>query len=66
MICKEYDELTPVQKTIFIGELVHAAMNDSDLFRICQKVVDTAIVKGLFNGVQMIPDPIDNQIIPQP
>ena len=64
MICPEYDNLIPIEKAEYIGSLTHSCMNDSELFRIGLKLIETAKVKGVFSGVTVMPKPIEGQVIP--
>jgi uncharacterized protein YdeI (BOF family) len=55
MTCNEYQELTAIEKRDYIGSLIHAAINDSDLFKEGQKIINVAIAKGIFEGVVINP-----------
>jgi len=65
MICEEYDNLTPIEKATYIGELTHSCMNDSRLYAMGLKIIEAAIAKGIFSGVTVMPEPIEGQIIPE-
>lgn len=54
--CKEYSDLLPIEKRDYIGSLIHACTNDSDLFLWGQTLIKKAIKKGLFDGVKINPD----------
>lgn len=65
MICKEFDELTPQEKTTYIGQLVHSVQSDSELFKTGQMLISVAKKKGLFDNVIINPqthDPDTNSI----
>ena len=55
MTCDKYNELTPIAKVHFIGELVHAAQSDDAIFTCCKDLIELAIRKGLFDGVVINP-----------
>ena len=56
MICKNYSELTPIEKVMFIGELTHSCMSDEELFKIGTKLIDVAKAKGIFENVKIMPN----------
>jgi hypothetical protein len=60
MICKNYSELSPFEKIMFIGELTHACMFDDELFRIGNKLIETAKAKGVFDSVKIMPENLNN------
>jgi len=63
MICKEFELLTPLEKSNYIGSIAHACMNDADLFLAGQKLIERATRKGLFNQVIINPvEPINNNL----
>lgn len=63
MICEKYDKLSIVDKILFTGELLHACMNDDRLFELGKQVIELGYVRGVFNGVQILPQRTDeNQI----
>lgn len=55
MICKEFEELTPQEKTTYIGQLVHYVQSDSDMFKSGQLLIEVAKSKGLFDNVIINP-----------
>ena len=55
MLCTKYIELTPPEKTAFIGELLHSVQSDDQLFEMAKEIIIIAIRKGLFNGVVINP-----------
>lgn len=57
MLCKEFEILTPKERTEYIGQLLHACMNDSGCFQIGEGIIKTGELKGLFIGVQINPAP---------
>lgn len=56
MICTEYDGLEPMEKSIFIGKIVHAVQNDSELFKAGLKLIVEATEKGVFDKVVFLPN----------
>lgn len=62
MLCKEFEALTPKERTEFIGEIVHACMNDSQLFAKGDAIRKAGRMRGLFEGVIINPaPPIDKE-----
>lgn len=59
MICEKYESLSIVDKIMFTGELLHACMNDDRLFELGQQVIELGHTKGVFNGVQILPQRTD-------
>lgn len=55
MNCKEYQQLTPLEKRNYIGELIHSCMNDSNLFKEGLKIISKGYSKKLFDGVTINP-----------
>ena len=55
MLCKEYDQLNSIEKTLFIGQLQHACQSDSELFEMANKIITLAMLKGLFKTVTILP-----------
>lgn len=60
MICKEYKDLSHLEKVTFIGTLVHAVQSDSKLFEMAQGLIEIAKTKGLFDTVTIMPDNNEN------
>jgi hypothetical protein len=58
MICKEYQELLPREKSSYVGELLHSCMSDSELYEIGMRIIRLAKNKGVFEGVTINPEPI--------
>lgn len=58
MICKEFDELTPKEKTEYIGKLVHCVQQNSFLFQHGKRIIQKGEADGLFDKV--IINPSDN------
>lgn len=63
MNCQEYQQLTPLEKSQYIGELVHACISDSKYFKMGQKLIKQAQDKGLFEGVVINPPSTAPEII---
>lgn len=55
MICPEYDGLEPFEKSIYIGQIVHAVQNDSDFFKKGIDLINLAASKGIFDKVKFHP-----------
>jgi hypothetical protein len=56
MICKNFSELSPLEKVLFIGELTHACMNEDLFFNMGKKVIEMAKDQGVFDNVKIMPN----------
>lgn len=54
MICPQFEELTPKEKTEFIGKLVHSVQSDPELYSMAHEIIKMAEEKGLFEGVKIL------------
>lgn len=55
MICPEFDQLSPQEKTEYIGKLVHAVQSHSQFFRLGEYLIRDANKIGLFDNVIINP-----------
>jgi hypothetical protein len=55
MICEKFNHLTPFEKVIYIGKLVHAVENDDILFDAGNEIIELANNKGIFKGITIFP-----------
>lgn len=62
MLCEKYDRLTPVERVMLIGELLHAMQSDNEFFDKSVKIVRTAKRKGLFDNVKILPNLNEDKI----
>jgi hypothetical protein len=60
MICDEFEKLTPKEKTEFIGQVVHSIQSDSGLYSMGQEIIRLGKIKGLFEGVTILPEDTEN------
>ncbi len=60
--CDNYQQLTPKERTEYIGSLIHACISDERLFRTGEKLIKEAQKKGLFDGVVINPTTEPNNI----
>lgn len=51
MVCKKYASMLPEEQKIFIGELVHAAINSNTCFVAANEIIQLAKLQGKFIGV---------------
>lgn len=56
MVCSKYSELTIPQRTVAIGELIHAFQSDNEAFIAMLDIVVDAKIRGVFKGVIVNPD----------
>lgn len=61
MICKLFDELSHPEKINLIGKVVHALQSDDLCFLEACQIVTHAQQKGLFNGVEILPEDKNDQ-----
>jgi hypothetical protein len=55
MNCKEFQEMTAIEKRNYIGSLTHAVMSDPDLFEEGRKIIERAVSSGIFEKVVIDP-----------
>lgn len=56
MICEKFNQLSPNERVIYIGKLVHAVENDNLLFEAGNEIIGLANDKGIFTGITILPD----------
>ena len=56
MICENYDSLSPIDKVIFIGKIVHALQSSNVIFSDVERIIWRAQAAGVFDGVTILPD----------
>lgn len=61
MNCPKFQALNGIEKSMFIGELVHAAQSDDALFEIAEDIIRMGALKGLFEKVTFLPPRNDIQ-----
>lgn len=59
MICDKFNNLSPLEKVLFVGELIHAVQFDETSYTIGQEIISLAKRKGIFEGVVI--NPIANE-----
>ena len=55
MICKSYDQLTIVEKTQFIGKLMHLIQTNEYAFLTADQLIKKADAEGLLDKVTILP-----------
>lgn len=63
--CKKFQDLLPLEKSIFIGKIVHSVSNSDKLFELGEKIIKLAEKSGLFDGVVIHPIEETDLTIPQ-
>lgn len=56
MVCTNFSKLSPREKVIFIGELTHACMNDSEMYEMGVSLIQIATARGIFDNVKIMPE----------
>lgn len=59
-ICPEFEAMTPIERSTYIGSLVHICQNNSDMFKHGEELIQLGILIGLFDKVKINPEPQDN------
>lgn len=61
MNCKQFQKLTPIEKSTYIGKLVHCVTNSSFLFKEGEALIKEGERRRLFDGVIINPEvqPVD-------
>lgn len=59
MICKSYDNLTVIEKTVFIGQLVHLVQSNELFFARAMQLVVKGAAEGLLDDITILPEPIN-------
>lgn len=59
MICKLFEELSHPEKISMIGKVVHALQSDDMIFLEACQLITHAHQKGLFQGVEILPEDLD-------
>ena len=64
MNCKEFEDLSHLEKVEFIGKLNHAAMSSSQYFKMACQIIQMAEKDELYTRVTILPEEIEGQVIP--
>lgn len=56
MLCKKYADLSHVDKIRYIGELIHIVQNDDEFYEMGFSLIYMAKMKGILDGVQILPE----------
>jgi len=59
-LCKKYEDLTPIERSSFIGQLVHATQSNDTIYEMAKDLIKLAILKGCFDGVKINPQVENN------
>lgn len=54
MVCPSFDQLTPKEKTEYIGALVHSVQSNDNFFWVGKEIIEQATSLGLFEGVKIL------------
>jgi hypothetical protein len=55
MNCEKYLKLTPLERSMKIGMVIHCLQNDNALFDTCEEIIKLGNLKGLFDNVTFHP-----------
>lgn len=56
MLCEEFQNMTPYEKSLFNGQLLHVCMNDSAMLQMGKDLIELGMRKGLFDNATILPD----------
>jgi hypothetical protein len=56
MNCKNFQDLTIIEKTELIGKVVHVIQNDEKFFGLAKLMIADAEKEGLFKDVKILPE----------
>ena len=62
MICNSYNQLTIIEKTQFIGKLMHLIQSEESAFLLADNLLRKADSEGTFNKVVILPDSVPEPI----
>lgn len=57
-LCTQYMELTPKERTEYIGKLLHSVQSSNELFMAGKRLIDKGERLGLYEGITINPAPI--------
>jgi hypothetical protein len=55
MLCNRYSALTDFEQKIFTGSLIHAVLNDDEVFLKARGLIREAEARNVFKGVKIMP-----------
>ena len=61
-ICKSYENLTIVEKRIFIGTLTHLAQTYEPIFQQFKRIIEKHELAGVLDGITILPNKNDNDV----
>lgn len=59
MICEKYQNLTPVEQIVMVGQIVHAMQNDDEMFDFVKKIIFLADRRGILDNVTILPNSLN-------
>lgn len=65
-VCESFEKLTPLERSNFVGAVVHLIQSDESYYLIGQRMIKSGNKKGLFIGVKINPQPIEQNNIDNP
>lgn len=55
-LCKQFYDMTPYEKSLFNGQLLHVCMNDEAILKMGMDLIELGKAKGLFDNATILPD----------
>ena len=62
MICNSYNQLTIVEKTQFVGRLIHIIQSEENAFNVADTLLKKADAEGWFDKVTILPTEDPNNV----
>lgn len=62
-LCQSFEDLTPLEKSNYIGSICHLFQSDEDYYQKGLAMIRQATKRGLFEGVKINPIDEANQIL---
>ncbi len=60
-LCDKYFNLTPLERSAYTGQLIHAVISSDELYLLGKDLIDMAVLKGLFKNGTLNPPPIEDK-----
>jgi len=61
MNCENFLELSEWEQSLYLASLIHVCQSDNVLFKIGKDVIELGRKRGLFDGVKIFPEHLNNQ-----
>jgi hypothetical protein len=62
---QKWQDLTPRERIVLIGSLVHAVQNSPESFEEAARLINKAKKRGTLDGVEILPDALKTEFVNQ-